>query len=156
VIHKRGRSAHVRAATYADAREIAAVFIAARHDALPYLPNIHSDDETRRWISETVLGRSRVWVAELDGTVVGFVSLVGDHLDHLYVRPGHYRQGIGDRLLAKAKEMSPEKLRLFAFQRNAVARAFYERRGFVAIAFGDGSANEEHEPDVLYEWGGRA
>jgi len=32
-----------------------------------------------------------------------------DHLDHLYVRPGYYRQGIGDRLLAQAKAMSEER-----------------------------------------------
>ncbi len=29
---------------------------------------------------------------------------------------------------------------------------FYERRGFVPIAFGDGSGNEERQPDVRYAW----
>jgi hypothetical protein len=43
-------------------------------------------------------------------------------------------------------------MRLYAFQRNTRARSFYERRGFVAVAFGDGSGNEEGEPDVLYQW----
>ena len=38
------------------------------------------------------------------------------------------------------------------FQRNAAARAFYEKHGFRAVAFGDGSANMEAEPDALYEW----
>ena len=32
------------------------------------------------------------------------------------------------------------------------ARAFYEARGFVAIAFPDGAGNEEQELDVLYHW----
>ena len=32
------------------------------------------------------------------------------------------------------------------------SRKELERRGFAAIAFGDGSANEERCPDVLYEW----
>jgi hypothetical protein len=31
------------------------------------------------------------------------------------------------------------------------ALSFYERHGFRAIAFSDGSANEERCPDVLYE-----
>ncbi|MGE3511045.1 MAG: histone acetyltransferase, partial [Vicinamibacterales bacterium] len=31
-------------------------------------------------------------------------------------------------------------------------RVFYERHGFVAVAFGDGSGNEERCPDILYEW----
>jgi hypothetical protein len=29
---------------------------------------------------------------------------------------------------------------------------FYERHGFMAIEFTDGSGNEEKEPDVLYRW----
>ena len=37
------------------------------------------------------------------------------------------------------------------FARNAGARRFYERHGFVAVAFGDGTGNEEGEPDVRYE-----
>ena len=41
-------------------------------------------------------------------------------------------------------------MRLYAFQQNEAARRFYERHGFVAIAFGDGSTNEERCPDVLY------
>jgi GNAT superfamily N-acetyltransferase len=149
---KRGPEAILRPAASADAPEIAEVFLAARHDALPYLRTIHSDEETRRWIPEVVMRRSAVWVAELDGTIVGFLSLTGDHLDHLYVRPGFYRQGIGDRLLAQAKVMSPGRLRLFTFQRNDRARAFYEARGFAPIEWTSGAGNEEREPDVLYEW----
>ncbi len=153
---KRGQSAIVRPATAADALEIAEVFLAARRDALPYLPNLHSDDETRHWIADVVLRHSEVWVAELDGVIAGFLSVAGDHLDHLYVRPTYYRQGIGDRLLTKAKEISPQRLQLFTFQRNGRARVFYETRGFVPIDFNDGSRNEEGEPDVLYEWVGSA
>jgi hypothetical protein len=38
------------------------------------------------------------------------------------------------------------------FQRNAAARRFYEARGLELVALGDGSENEEGEPDALYEW----
>jgi GNAT superfamily N-acetyltransferase len=152
VTPKRGQYAIVRPATISDAAEIAELFLASRQDALPYLPKVHSDDETRRWIPDVMMRRSEVWVAELDRGVVGFLSVTGDRIDHLYVRPGHYRQGIGDRLLARAKVMSPRRLQLFTFQRNERARAFYEARGFVAIGASDGSGNEEGEPDLLYEW----
>jgi ribosomal protein S18 acetylase RimI-like enzyme len=53
---------------------------------------------------------------------------------------------------AKAELGAP--IRLYAFQENAPTRQFYERHGFKAIAFGDGSENEENCPDVLYEWAG--
>ncbi len=144
--------ANLRVATLADASEIAELFIASRRDALPYIRNAHSDDEIRRWVPDVLMRRTEVWVAELDGRIVGFLSVAGESLEHLYVLPGYFRQGIGDRLLAHAKIISPRRLRLFTFQRNAPARAFYEARGFVVVDLNDGSRNEEHEPDILYKW----
>jgi hypothetical protein len=46
----------------------------------------------------------------------------------------------------------PHGLALYTFQVNGRARRFYERHGFAATWFGDGSANEERQPDVRYEW----
>jgi Uma2 family endonuclease len=43
------------------------------------------------------------------------------------------------------------ELRLWTFQRNAAARAFYQAHGFVAQRM-TGGDNEEREPDVLYRW----
>src|SRR5262245_57507415 len=121
-------------------------------EAMPYLPHLHTDEETRAWVAEVVLPRQEVWVAETGGRVVGVAALEGDMLQQLYILPGYQGQGIGSALLALAKSRRPDGLRLYAFQRNTRARGLYERRGFVAIAFGDGSGNEEGEPDVLYEW----
>jgi ribosomal protein S18 acetylase RimI-like enzyme len=101
-----------------------------------------------------LLCRGETWVARLDGHVVGFLTLIGDDLDQLYLRPGHYRRGIGSLLLTKAKERSPGRLHLFTSQRNERARAFYEAHGFLIVNLSDGSRNEEGELDVLYEWRG--
>ena len=54
-------------------------------------------------------------------------------------------------LLRKAREYSPGQLRLYTFQRNNAARAFYERHGFLVTAFGVSPAPES-EPDVEYRW----
>ncbi len=135
-----------------DASEIADLYLASRADALPYLPRLHTDEEVRSWIAGTVMRRCRVWIVCRDGRVVGFLALDGDELDQLYLMPGHYRQGIGSRLVAMAKQESPGRLRLFTFQRNARARAFYEAHGFRIVDLNDGSRNEECEPDVRYEW----
>ncbi|HLJ61501.1 MAG TPA: GNAT family N-acetyltransferase [bacterium] len=144
----------LRRAGAADASAIAELYLASRRDALPYLRNAHTDPEIREWVPAVMMKRADVWVAEIGGTVVGFLSLAGDYVDHLYLLPGFYGRGIGSLLLDKAKELSPGRLRLFTFQRNTRARAFYEARGFVAIEFTDGSQNEEREPDALYEWRG--
>jgi hypothetical protein len=43
---------------------------------------------------------------------------------------------------------------LVAFVANRRAIAFYERAGFIEVLRTDGSANEEHEPDVQMRWVG--
>jgi GNAT superfamily N-acetyltransferase len=135
-----------------DAEAIATVHLEARRAAMPYLPEIHSDAETYAWVAEQVLTQQEVWVAEVDGRVVGAAALAGESLAQLYVLPGYQGIGIGGALFAKAQELRPAGFTFYVFLRNARARAFYERRGCAAIAFGDGSDNEEGEPDVLYRW----
>ena len=143
----------MRRASIGDAPTIAEVYIASRRGAVAYMPTVHTDDEIRAWVSDYLVPRLEVWVAESGGRIVGFLGLEGeDMLDQIFVAPSTQRAGVGDRLLALAKELRPAGLRLYAFQRNTRARRFYEARGFVAVDFNDGSRNEEKEPDVLYQW----
>ncbi|MBT2507781.1 GNAT family N-acetyltransferase [Streptomyces sp. ISL-98] len=144
----------LRTATAEDAEPITSVFLASRTEAMPYLPRVHSDEDTLAWITHVVLPGTTVWVAEAEdtGDLLGFASLDGTELDHLYLRPDVRRRGIGSLLLEKAREASPKELNLHVFQRNTAARAFYERYGFSAVDFNDGSRNEEREPDVTYRW----
>ena len=135
-----------------DAGEIAALYLASRTEALPYLRRCHSDDEVRDWITTVRLARGETWVAREAGRILGFLCLDGEELDQLYLLPGHFRRGIGSLLLAKARELSPERLALFTFQRNTAARSFYERHGFRLVDLDDGARNEEREPDALYVW----
>ena len=139
-------------ASEGDATEIAKLYLASRADALPHLRRAHTDSEVYAWISEVVLERRDTWVARLKGDIVGFMVLVGDELDQLYVLPGHYRNGVGRKLLDLAKTRSPARLHLYTFQRNVRARAFYEAQGFRIIDLNDGARNEEKEPDICYEW----
>ncbi|MFK0148252.1 GNAT family N-acetyltransferase [Streptomyces griseus] len=149
------RGVRLRPATPKDAEAVTKVFLASRAAAMPYLPRIHSDEDTLAWITHVVLPTSTgVWVAEeAGGGLLGFAVLAGNgELDHLYLRPDALRRGIGSRLLAEVRGAAEGALTLYVFQRNAAARAFYERHGFTAVAFDDGSRNEENEPDVLYRW----
>ncbi|MBD0329395.1 MAG: GNAT family N-acetyltransferase [Thermoleophilia bacterium] len=141
----------LRRATDADAEAVADVFIASFR-GLGFLPELHSEGQTRRWVADVVLRQCEVWVAEEDGRVVGFAALSDDRLEHLYVRPGHQGGGLGTALLAHAKRRRPQGFDLWTFQRNEGARLFYERHGFEAVEETDGSGNEEREPDVRYEW----
>jgi GNAT superfamily N-acetyltransferase len=133
----------LRPAEPKDADAIADVFLAARKASMPYLPDLHPDEETRSWVRDVVLARDEVWVAAVGDRIDGFLALNGDVLDHLYVAPRLHGSGIGSALFAKAKQLRPQGFRLWVFQ---------EARGMRVVEFTDGAGNEEREPDALYEW----
>ena len=141
----------IRRAVASDAEAVANVFLAAMAE-MTYLPEIHTEEETRQWIRTVVLRELEVWVADDDGRVVGFAALKDELLEHLYVHPHDQNRGVGTGLLGLSKQRRPRGLRLWVFQRNVRARRFYERHGFALTRVTDGSDNEEREPDALYEW----
>jgi GNAT superfamily N-acetyltransferase len=141
-----------RRANAADAHDVATVYIASRRGAEAWLPTVGTDDEIRGFVVDKMVPEQETWVAEDGGRIVAVMVLGVDMIDQLYVAPGEQRRGIGDAMLAHAKHLRPAGLRLWAFQRNAPARRFYEARGFIAIQFTDGATNMEREADVLYRW----
>jgi GNAT superfamily N-acetyltransferase len=145
----------LRPATSDDAAAIAVLHRKTVRESLPFLPDLHTAQEDFGYFSERFLPANTVWVAEREGQVVAYVGFDADWINHLYVLPEAQGQGIGPALLAKALK-DGRRRRLWAFQRNTRARAFYEARGFVMVRLADGQGNQEREPDVLYEWRGPA
>jgi GNAT superfamily N-acetyltransferase len=141
----------IRSGSVADASAIAEVFLSARAE-MTYLPDLHTDEQTRAWISHVMVPEHEVWIATENDKVVGFAALSKEWLEHLYVAPPEQGHGIGSHLLNMAKQQRPDGLRLYVFQPNVSARRFYERHGFAVVQFGDGSGNEEGVPDALYAW----
>jgi phosphoribosyl-AMP cyclohydrolase len=144
-----------RAATAADASAVAEVMIASRRAHQPFAPLAHDEADVRRWVRDILLPTHRVVAACREGDVAGFIAAhVADGvawIDQLHFAPGHTGLGGGSALLQQALAQLPRPVRLYTFEPNSGARRFYERHGFQAIEFGDGSGNEEHCPDVLYE-----
>ncbi|MHB8572647.1 MAG: GNAT family N-acetyltransferase [Candidatus Dormibacteria bacterium] len=141
----------IRGARGDEASLVADIFLGAFHTALPAIRLAHSDDEVREWIALQV-ETGEVLLA-LDGETPAAMMIVRDGwIEQLYVAPASQRRGLGAALLRRARELSPAGIRLYTFQANAAARAFYEKHGFRATEFGDGSGNQEGEPDVLYTW----
>jgi GNAT superfamily N-acetyltransferase len=168
----------IRRAQPDDADAIADVYLASFRATYDF-PLVHTDDQVRSWIRNVVLATEEIWVAldkgaaAADGpaaavaeagavapagasgnaeVVVALMALTGDMIDQLYVAPGWTGRGIGSRLMELAKTRRPDSLDLYTFQVNVGARRFYERHGFVEVWRGDGSQNEEGQPDVKYSW----
>jgi GNAT superfamily N-acetyltransferase len=148
----KGERIEIREAKSCNASDIADIHQTARLDAIPGLHQPHTAEETRQWFARAVAHRAGAWwVALIRDEIVGYLLIDGENLDHLYVRPSRQRCGVGSALLNHARSLSPQRLELWTFQRNANARAFYEAHGFRAVDFTDGR-NEENEPDVKYVW----
>ena len=140
----------------ADADSVADVYLRSRKELVACAPLVHTDEAVRAWIRGRLIRAGRTTVAVAGGHVVGLLAVSAgpdcSWIDQLYLHPTWVGRGIGTRLLELARSELRPPIRLYTFQCNQPARGFYERRGFHAIAFGDGSGNDERCPDILYEW----
>jgi putative acetyltransferase len=84
-------------------------------------------------MKDVYLPASETYVYEDEEGVKGFVSLQEDTLAALFVCPGSQGEGIGRRLVEKAKQLRQE-LDLSVYTRNRKAVRFYERCGFEAVS----------------------
>lgn len=148
-------STTLRAALIEDSRDAAEVLLSSRKEFLPFAPIAHSEAEVHQWVREVLIPSGEVTVASVGSRVVGVLAVTRETgiswIDQLYVAPGYTGRGVGSLLLRHALSVLEFPIRLYTFQANGRARMFYERHGFAAIVFSDGSANEEGCPDVLYE-----
>ncbi|MBI1407630.1 MAG: GNAT family N-acetyltransferase [Caulobacter sp.] len=134
-----------------DAPAIAALHRLSLFTAMPGLADIHTPEEDLAYFRDVLLPAQTVRVIDGETGLIAYAAWAEGWLNHLYVHPDHPGEGHGSRLLALAMAEAGA-LQLWAFQRNARARAFYEARGFTVVRLTDGSGNEEQEPDVLYAW----
>jgi putative acetyltransferase len=76
------------------------------------------------------LATSEVQVAVVDGLPVGFISVVGNYIDLLFVAPEFNGQGIARRLL------EPWIVRgdVLTVDASMTAKPFFERQGFLVVA----------------------
>lgn len=144
----------IRAAETRDIPAIVDVHLAAWDAAkegldLPTRPG--PDVRTQRWTEFVTSGKGTLLVAD-DGGLVGFLSF-GPSRDEdragelevytLYVAPERWGTGVADALMARVP--SSGTVSLWVAERNARARAFYGRHGFIA----DGATDPGHHVPVL-------
>lgn len=116
-----------------------------------------------RYVEEQEQGRRSAWVAEQDGELAGYVTLVWESADpvlasgaipevvDLNVVEGHRRRGIGGALLARAEDEARKRsdtigLRVGLHGGYGAAQRMYVQRGYVpdgAGALVEGTVAEE-------------
>ena len=146
-----GPTATVRDYLEEDFEPVVALWHRAKRAAYPFLPleQARTIDEDRAFFRSSILARCRLSVAVEGNAPRAFLAMEGAYLDRLYVDPAHQRRGLGTLLLAEAIRACQGGIELHTHLENRAARAFYEKHGFRAIAFGL-SPPPESAPDVKY------
>ena len=142
--------ATVRDYANGDLDDMVTILVQASRTAYTFMPWTHSDTSFCWFVSDALKPWDAVRLAEVGNEPIGFACLEGAYLDQLFVKPPCERRSIGTTLLDDIKRLRPVGFKLYTFQANLAARAFYERQGLVANAFGVSEA--ENEPDFTYCW----
>ncbi|WP_406902711.1 GNAT family N-acetyltransferase [Klebsiella aerogenes] len=86
-------------------------------------------DESR-WRQKFV--HSQVLMAVIDNQPVGFITVVNDYIDLLFVSPDYTRRGIGHALIGAVCASHPGKV--LSVDASITARSSFLRQGFCVVA----------------------
>jgi putative acetyltransferase len=127
-----------RLATLADAGRL---FQLRRQAIIVLAPKGMSVAEAETWAATlTVEGMERklreleIWVAEVNGAVVGWGAIQGDRLEGLYTDPELVGRGVGTELLGLLEAlMRARGIADVIMESSANAEEFYRRRGYEPV-----------------------
>jgi putative acetyltransferase len=127
-----------RLATFADASRL---FELRQQAIIALAPKGMSVAEAQAWAATlTVEGMDRklreleIWVAEVNGVVVGWGAIQRDRLEGLYTDPEFAGRGVGTELLGMLEAlMRGRDIPAAALEASSNAEEFYRRRGYEPI-----------------------
>ncbi|WP_027659241.1 GNAT family N-acetyltransferase [Salinispora fenicalii] len=120
----------IRPYTNDDWDAIARIHDAARRDELRGSAGVEAFLTLAQTAEQEGLFDGHLWVAEVGGSVAGFVALDDDEVTWLYVDPQRYRQGIGRALLGHAVAAAGPRVEVTVLDGNPAAEALYASEGF--------------------------
>lgn len=117
----------VRSCREEDIYDVMQIWLDANVQAHYFIPKSYWKDnyDTVRGM----LSASEIWVYELENVVSGFIGIVNDHIEGIFVTPKRQSNGIGKALIEHVKD-GHESLSLNVYEKNLKACRFYLREGF--------------------------
>jgi len=88
--------------------------------------------QERKNIPELYMPHAETWVFDLDGDIVGFISLIENEVAAIFVEPDLQGRGIGRSLMDYVRALRGE-LEVDVFEANSIGRRFYDRYGFLPM-----------------------
>lgn len=80
-------------------------------------------------VAEVYMPNTDTWVIEVEGSVAGFIALIGNEVGALFLQPKYHGRGAGKALMDKAQELHGD-LEVEVFKQNSIGRKFYSQYGF--------------------------
>ena len=155
-------SVRIRDAQPGDADSVARIWHTGWRDGhldhvAPQLVELRTAESFAQRAADRVAGTR---VAEVDGALAGFVMVVDDEFEQVYVSAEHRGAGVSDALMADAERQVSANGHQIAWLAvvagNARARRFYERQGWCDAglfdyAASDGAGGKISVPSHRYE-----
>ncbi|TDO08711.1 MULTISPECIES: GNAT family N-acetyltransferase [Halomonas] len=119
----------IRPATLEEIPQLVDIWLRASMRAHDFIADAYWESRVEAMTREHLPRAQELEVLEVEGRVIGFTALNGDHLQALFIDPQVQSYGYGSRLMAHAMA-GHERLTLHVFTRNVRAVSFYRRLGF--------------------------
>ena len=145
-----------------DLTQVVGLWYGTWHSSFPEIQHPQPYHVWKDRFRDRLVRRGEVWIAEIEGQIAGFIVVFKDEyqlcsnsttageLNQIFVDPTYQNRGIGTVLLKKAKEISPQGLRLKTLQSNTKACSFYKKHDFLP---GKRSINKINgQPNIEYNW----
>ncbi|MEG6615192.1 N-acetyltransferase [Peptococcaceae bacterium 1198_IL3148] len=114
-----------------DDQELITIWYEASIIAHNFIPSEFWAAEKKN-VQEKYLPMADTYVKEVDGKIVGFISLIDDYIGALFVSPEYQGKGAGSELISKARSLRKE-LTVEVYKDNIKAQQFYQKCGFTLV-----------------------
>ena len=121
----------IRKYQVSDTETIINVWLEASELAHPFLSEAFIEKEKEN-IRKVYLPNTETWVYQLSDEVVGFISMIGNEVGAIFLKPAFHGRGIGLQLMNQVAQLH-DTLEVEVFEKNEIGRAFYKKYGFKEI-----------------------
>jgi putative acetyltransferase len=120
----------IRAYQDIDLDDVVSIWYEASKIAHSFIPEATLTAQ-KEVVVNTYIPMAKIWVAEEDGAIVGFIALLDNLIGGLFVSPKSQGKGYGTQLIAYTKSIIKDSLLVEVFKENYKAQQFYKKCGFI-------------------------
>ena len=141
-------NSHIRVANADDFQTLSEIWLEASLLAHDFIPASHWQDN-KIAMQEVYLPAAQVYLLEDEHAICGFIAVIDQHIEALFVAPKYQGQGMGKRLLEHVQQTN-DTLMLNVYQDNVQGVRFYTRNHFKIME--EGFDEQTNAADFVMIW----